>query len=188
MFGASQTSTFREFLRKTVIEQVNKNLYGTLYIGKIDGTIFTSLILRNTVLNMGKDTLLNAGKIELRTSPLQLLLKKIKIRKFEIVQADISLITDSTGRLNFSKLIPPSSPDTSKSTFPFKIEVTNFSLININLSLQRFDFAGSKAFYDVLNLNDLRVNNLRLSLNAFADIKNNEYELDLAELSLQFQH
>jgi uncharacterized membrane protein YeaQ/YmgE (transglycosylase-associated protein family) len=183
LFGASQTSTFREFLRKTVIEQVNKNLYGTLYIGKIDGTIFTSLILRNTVLNMGRDTLLNAGKIELRTSPLQLLLKKIKIRKFEIVQADISLITDSTGRLNFSKLIPPSSPDTSKSTFPFKIEVTNFSLININLSLQRFDFAGNKAFYDVLNLNDLRVNNLRLSLNAFADIKNNEYELDLAELS-----
>ena len=181
--GISQTSTFREYLRKTVVEQVNKNLYGTLYIGKIDGTIFTSLILRNTVLNMGKDTLLNAGKIEIRTSPLQLLLKKIKIRKFEIVQADISLITDSTGRLNISKLTPPSSPDTSKSTFPFKIEVTNLSLININFSLQRFDFEGSKVYYDFLNLNDFRVNNLKLSLNAFADIKNNEFELDLMELS-----
>ena len=114
-------------MRKTVIEQANKNLNGTLFIGKIDGTIFTSLILRNTVLDMGKDTLLNAVKIELRTSPLQLLLKKIKIRKFEIAQADISLITDNKGKLNLSKLIRPSSSDTSKSTFPFKIEVTNFS-------------------------------------------------------------
>jgi autotransporter translocation and assembly factor TamB len=182
-FGVSQTSTFREYLRKTVIEQANKNLNGTIYIGKIDGTIFTSLILRNTVLNMGKDTLLNADKIELRTSPLQLLLKKIKIRKFEIVQADISLIADSTGSLNISKLTRPSITDTSKSTFPFKIEVTNFNLININFNLQRFDFAGSKAHYDVLNVNDLRVNNLKLSLNAFADISNNEFELDLAELS-----
>ena len=183
-FGASQTSTFREYLRKKVIEQANKNLYGTLYIGKIDGTIFTSIILRNTVLNMGQDTLLNAHKIELRTSPLQLLLKKIKIRKFEIIQADISLITDNKGRINLSKLIPPSIPDTSKSTFPYKIEVMNFSLININFSLQRFDFAGSKTFYDVLNTNDIRLHNLILTLNAFADIDNNEYELDLKELSL----
>ena len=167
-----------------VIEQANKNLYGTLYIGKIDGTIFTSIILRRTVLNMGKDTLLNSDKIEVRTSPLQLLLKKIKIRKFEITQADISLIADSTGRLNLSKLTHPTSPDTSKSTFPFKIEVTNFNLVNINFSFQRFDFAGSRAFYDVLNMNDLRVNNLNISLNANADIKNNEYELDLTELSL----
>jgi hypothetical protein len=184
VFGASQTSTFREYLRKTVIVQANKNLNGTLYIDKIDGTIFSSLILRNTILNMGKDTLLNAGKIELRTSPLQLLLKKIKIRKLEIVQADITLIADSTGRLNLSRLTHPTSSDTSKSTFPFKIEITNFSLININFSLQRFDFAGSKAFYDVLNMNDLRLHNLNVSLSAFADIDNNEYELNLTELSL----
>ena len=184
IFSASQTSTFREYLRKTVIEQANKNLNGTLYIGKIDGTIFSSLILRNTVLNMGKDTLLNAGKIELRTSPLQLLLKKIKIRKLEIAQADFALIADSTGRLNLSGLTRPSSSDTSKSTFPFKIEITNFSLININFSLQRFDFAGSKAFYDILNMNDLRLHNINASLSAFADFDNKEYELDLKELSL----
>jgi hypothetical protein len=182
-FGISQTPTFREYLRKTVIEQANKNLNGTLYIGKIDGTIFTSLILRNTLLNMGKDTLLNARKIEVRTSPLQLLLKKIKIRKFEIVQADIALIADSTGKLNLSNLTRPSSSDTSKSTFPYKIEITNFNLININFSFQRFDFVGSKVFYDLLNMNDLRIHNLNLSLSAFADIDHNEYELDLQELS-----
>ncbi|MDR3668650.1 MAG: hypothetical protein P4L35_17555 [Ignavibacteriaceae bacterium] len=170
-------------MRKKVVEEANKNLYGTLYIGKIDGTIFTSLILRNTILNMGKDTILNAAKIELRTSPLQLVLKKIKIRKFEIAQADISLIADSTGRLNISKLTHPSSPDTSKSTFSFKVEVTNFNLININFKLQRFNFAGSNANYDLFNMNDLRITNLNLALNAFADANNDEYELDISKLS-----
>jgi hypothetical protein len=183
-FSVSQTSTFREYLRKIVVEQANENLNGTLNIGKIDGTIFTSLILRNTVLNMGKDTVLNAGKIELRTSPLQLLLKKIKVRKFELAQADISLITDSAGRLNIANLTHPAISDTTKSTFPFKIEITNFRLIDINFRFQRFDFTRSKALYDVLNINDLRVNNLKLSLSAFADIENKEYELDLTDLSL----
>ncbi|MDR3611128.1 MAG: hypothetical protein P4L27_11240, partial [Ignavibacteriaceae bacterium] len=185
IFGASQTSTFREYLRKKVIEEVNQNLYGTVYINKIDGTIFTSLILRKTILNVGKDTILNAGRIELRTSPLQLLLKKIKVRKFEITNANISLIADSTGTLNISKLLPPSKPDTSKSTFPFKIEINNFNLANINFNFQRYDYIGSRAIYDSLNMKDLRVENLNIKLNALADIKNNDYELDLTELSLK---
>jgi molybdopterin-binding protein len=183
--GISQTSTFREFLRKTVVEIANNNLNGTISIGKIDGTIFTSLILRNSVVNMGNDTLLRATTIELRTSPLQLLLKKIKVRKVEITDADISFISEYSGELNISRLIPPSKKtDTTKSVFPFKIEINNFSLSGINFNLQRYDFKGSKAFYDTLCMNDLRIRNLNLKLNALADIKNEDYELDLNELSL----
>jgi hypothetical protein len=185
ILGISQTSTFREFLRKTVVEQANKNLNGTVSIEKIDGTIFTSLILRNTVVNMGIDTLLRATAIEVRTSPLQLLLKKIKVRKFEIADADISFISDKNGVLNVSRFVPPSKKvDTSKSVFPFKIEINNFSLSGINFSLQRYDYKGSKAFYDSLYMNDLRIRNLNLKFNAFADIKNSEYEIDLGEISL----
>ena len=58
------------------------------------------------------------------------------------------------------------------------------ALINVNFNFQRYDFVGSKTFYDVLNINDFRVNELNLSLNAFADIDNNDYELDLEKLSL----
>ena len=184
VLGISQTSTFREFLRKTVVEQANKNLNGTVSIGKIDGTIFSSLILRNTVIQMGNDTLLRASVIEVRTSPLQLLLKKIKVRNFEIADADISFVAESNGKLNVSWLVPPSEKkDTSKSEFPFKIEVNNFSLSNINFSIQRFDLKGSRAYYDTLCMNDFRIRNLNLNLNALADIKSNDYQLDLGVLS-----
>ncbi len=44
--GVSQTSMFREFVRKTVMEQADKALNGTVYIEKIEGTILTSLIFK----------------------------------------------------------------------------------------------------------------------------------------------
>ena len=63
LFGITQTSTFREYLRETVLKEANSTLNGKLYIEKIDGTIFTSLLLRNTVVTMEDDTLLKAEKI-----------------------------------------------------------------------------------------------------------------------------
>ncbi len=161
--GFSQTSTFREYLRKTVVENANKALNGKISITKIDGTIFTSLVLRNTVVSMGEDTLLNASIIDVKTSPLQIFLKRIYIRKFEIKDANIRLITDSSGILNISKLIPPSPKDTTHSKFPFTIVAPNFRLTNVNFSLQDYDKVGSKQIYDELNLHDLRIRNLNLS-------------------------
>ncbi len=105
LFGISQTSTFRDFLRDKVVEEVNSTLNGKLYIGEIQGTIFTSLFLRNTVVTSGKDTILKAETIGVMTSPLQLLLKKIHIRYFEIRNASINLASDENGDLNINKAL-----------------------------------------------------------------------------------
>ena len=183
VLGFSQTSTFRNYLRNTVVEQANKALNGKISIGKIDGTIFTSLVLRNTVVSMDKDTLLNAGIIELKTSPLQIFFKRIYIRKLELKDAKVALIKDSTGELNISKLIPPSAPDTTHSKFPFKIYAADVKLTNIDLSLHDYNKANSKQYYDSLNLSDLRVSGLNLALSAAADIKEDEYELNIKKLS-----
>jgi molybdopterin-binding protein len=183
--GITQTYTFREFLREKVIEIANGELNGTLYIEKIEGTIFTSLLLRNTVVNMGKDTLLNAGIIEVKTSPLQLLFKKIKVREVLIKNTNIALIEDSTGTLNIETLLGPSEPDTTAAgEFPFNIEVASFKLVNVDFSMQRYDYVNSTAFYDSLYMNDLRVDNIDLDLYAFADINDNEYELELHHFSV----
>ena len=50
------------------------------------------LILQNTVVTMEKDTLLNAGMIELRISPLKIILKKIYVRKVEIKDTRIAFV------------------------------------------------------------------------------------------------
>ena len=111
---------------------------------------------------------------------MQLFLKKIYVRLFEIDNAEISLKKDQDGILNISKLIPPSeNPDTAKSEFPFSIQVQNFNLKGIDFSIQSFDKLNSDAIYQNLNTNDLRVNNLNLSLNAFANIRDNHFEVSI---------
>ncbi len=183
--GFSQTSTFRNYLRRTVIEKADAALNGKINIGKIDGTIFTSLVLRNTSVYMGSDTLLNAGIISVNISPTRIFWKKILIRQFELKDAKIALQKNPNGELNISGLFPPSKPDTSHSVFPFKIEVADLHLANVDFSLQNYDKIKSSEKYDNLNMKDFRVNDINLDLSASADLKNHDIELKINNLSLK---
>ena len=183
-FAVSQTSFFRNWLRETAMNAANNALNGKVYIGQLDGTIFTSLILHDTYITMDKDTLLNASRIELRTSPLQLLFKKIYVRKLELDDTRINLVRDARGELNVSKLVPPSKNiDTTSSSFPFKIIIAEMKIKNSALSLKDYNIT-STASYDSLNLHNLNVKNLNLSLSALADINNNDFEIGIHSLSL----
>lgn len=183
--GFTQTSTFREYLKDIIVTEANDALNGKLDIGKIDGTIFTSIILRNTVLTQESDTLLNASKIDIRTSPLKLMFRIIYFRKIEITDAKINLVADSTGELNISKLFPPSEeePEPTESEFPYKIQVYDLKLNNIDFSMQDYRFLNSESYYDNINTDDLRIKNLNLALGAFADIKEDYYRLHLRSFS-----
>src|SRR3989337_3720933 len=137
-FAVSQTQIFKNWLRDFIVDLANDNLNCKVSIEKLEGTIFTSLILRNTVVTMEKDTLLNAGVIELRTSPLKIFLKTIYVRKFEIKDTRVAFVEDSLGELNIAKLFPPSKEeDTTASHFPFRIEVAGFKMTNVDFSLQK---------------------------------------------------
>lgn len=184
-FAISQTSTFRNYLKDYVVEKINNSINGKLTIGQLEGTIITTIYLRNTVLSLGNDTLLNAGTIELKTSPLDLLLKRITVRKAAISNAKIRFIKESDGNLNFSGLIKKAEPDTSTSSFHFKILVSDFELRNISFYLQSYKNINNSSTYDSLNFEDLRVDNLNLRLNASADIANNKYEINLKDLFLK---
>ncbi|HSP88831.1 MAG TPA: AsmA family protein, partial [Ignavibacteriaceae bacterium] len=184
LLGITQTSTFREYLRETIIEEANSSLNGKLYIGEIEGTIFTSLVLKNTSITMDGDTLLKAETIGLMTSPLQLLLKKIHIRYFEIENASINLERDSSGEINLTKLFPPSEEDTTESEFPFVIQIANLKLENVNLSFKDYTVKTS-ADYDSFNFNDIRIKNLNMDMSAKLDISDNIYEVSLDHLSFK---
>ncbi len=182
-FAVSQTSFFRNWLREKAMTMANDALNGEVYIGQLDGTIFTSLILHDTYITMDSDTLLNASRIEVRTSPLQLLFKKIYVRKFELDDTQINLIRDSDGTLNLSKLIPPSdTTDTTSSSFPFKILVAELKIKNSGLSLRDYNIS-TKTSYDSLNFHNLIVKDLNLQLSAFADINKNDFEVGIHSLS-----
>ncbi|MCX6149219.1 MAG: hypothetical protein NTX22_01700 [Ignavibacteriales bacterium] len=181
--GFSQTKTFRNLLRDNVIEIVNANINGKLYLEKIDGTILTSLILRNTLLTLDKDTILIAKKIELQTSPLRILLKQIHIRDFSIEDAKIELMKDSSGKYNISRLAKPTPKDTSKSEFPFSIRISDLNLRNVKFKSATYENKNSIKSYPFLNLDDFRVDSLYLSLNAFINISKKDFLLNIDGIS-----
>jgi hypothetical protein len=189
LFAVSQTNTFREWLREKVITTVNESINGELFIEEIQGTIFTSLILNNTTLVQGEDTLLNSEKIEVRTSPLKMVFKIIHFRKIELTNAKISFLKDEIGALNISKLTEPSAEEVvqgttvSDSKFTFKIHVADLSLNNVEFNLQTTENKNSNKIYDNFNLDDLSLKNLNLSVDAFADISGKEFWFNVRKLS-----
>ena len=185
-FGVSQTSIFKDWLRDTVVEIVNDEIKGKLAIEEIDGTVFTSLLIKNISLtSLQNDTIVAAGNIELRTSPLKILFKNIYIRKFELKNARIHLVEESDGELNLLKMFPPSTEpdDTTSSVFPFTIEVADFALTNVDFSMQRYDKVGSTQYYQSISTDDLRITNLNVSFNAFADLNKYAYRLTINNIS-----
>lgn len=188
LFGISQTSFFKDWLRDTIVETVNESINGKLSIENIDGTIFTSLLITNVSLtDLNKDTVVQAGKIELKTSPLKILFKNIYVRKFELADAKIKLIEEEDGNLNLLKIFPSSEEpeDTTSSEFPFTIEVADFKLSNVDFSMQRFDKAGSGQFYPNITMEDLRIEDLNVAFNAFADLNKYEYRLTIDNISFK---
>jgi hypothetical protein len=188
LFAISQTSTFRDWLKEKVVTTVNGSINGNLSIESIDGTIFTSVILNNTLLLQGKDTLFSAEEIELRTSPLELVFKTIYLRKFKITNAAISLIKDENGNYNISKLSKSETTEgktkeTATTGFDYKIQVADLSFNDVNFKMQSFNNKNSTVIYDNLNGDDFRLSHIDLSLNAFINLAANDVRVAIRNFS-----
>lgn len=183
--GFTQTKTFREMLREKVIKLANEELNGKLNFESIDGTVLTSLFLRNVSIVVDNDTLLFARKIEVKTSPLQLLLKKIFVRQLLIDDVKIAMLQDQAGEWNFTKLIKPTPEDTTKSSFSFMIQANDIQFRNLSFIRQSYSNLKSRQVYSTMNTDDFRIDHLNFTAQAYADVQNSNYLLILKELSFK---
>ena len=185
LLGFTQTYTFREWLREKVIATVNEDINGKLNIESIDGTILTSIFLRNSSLTVDGDTLFFAKNIEIKTSPLQLLIKKIYFRKILFQDVKVKMLQDQNGEWNYSHLSKPKEEDTTKSSFPFIVQANDLKLKNIQFIKQTYDHLYSNEVYKNINFDDLRISDMYLAAQAFIDVDNSDYLLNLKELSFK---
>ncbi|HEX2983231.1 MAG TPA: hypothetical protein VHO28_06770, partial [Ignavibacteriales bacterium] len=184
ILGFSQTKTFRELLRENAISIVNSSINGKLNISSIDGTIFTSLILRDVSISEERDTLIAAKKIELNINPFQILLKKIYVKKLELENAKFVILQDSTGS-NLSRIFASKKePDTTAGGgFPFYIQVANLSLVNASFRKTSFEKLPVEQDYLRFESEDINIKYINLSLSAFADINNKDFEASISFLN-----
>ncbi|MBI2417525.1 MAG: hypothetical protein HYV28_06405, partial [Ignavibacteriales bacterium] len=176
--GFTQTATFREFARKQVLVILNDSINGRINFEQLDGSIFTTLIVRNATLISQGDTILSIGKVGVRLNPLRIFVKTIFVKELIIENVHANLYADSAGQYNISKVFPSSS-DTSSSEFPFTITLEKGILTNINAVLCSGIRKAEKAPVPVLDMDNLRIENLNLELSAKANITKKEFLVSL---------
>lgn len=195
-FAFTQTETFREYARNKIIETVDNSIEGKISIGKIDGSLFTSLIIRDVSLYKKQDTLATVSKIELNISPLQLLLSKIYIRNIVLDGAKFNLQNFNDGTSNLSRIFAAKSdtantqieeaalPDSTAESggFPFILVLNNLQIIESSFSLQNEQNLYSNKNYKSANFDDLRISHINLQAEAAADLAKSDFFLNLKDL------
>jgi hypothetical protein len=179
IFGFTQTKTFRNLLKEQVLIAVNDAIYGKLFIGEIEGSVLTSLKIKDVNLTLEGDTLAAFDYLNLRFNPIQLLFDRIDVRLLEINNPQIRLLQDSTLAWNIEKLAKPTEEDTTSSEFPYSIQVNKLIINNFNVIRKSYSNLSINEKVESFDLNNLAINNLNLDLTAFVDIENNEYYLEL---------
>lgn len=182
--GFSQTSTFREFLRKEIMSQVNPTINGRLFIGEIDGTIFTLIRVRQSSMTVRGDSLFSAKDIELRFSPLALLKGQILVKDLRLKDVRFFLTQNAQGLWTTDDL----SKDRTKSKkkpFPFSIQANSVRLENVYFLRKTHKNLGFKRSYDNLNTDDLEVRDICMSTYFQADVNANDFFADINFLSLR---
>ncbi len=190
--GVSQTSTFRNYLKEKIVETVNSSISGRLFIGEINGTLLTTLSIKEIALSdSSNQTIFYSDEIDIKVNPFALLTRKIHLREIAVNNAQLSILQNESGQWNLSTLSPP---DTSKptiekpkpeesSSFPFLIQANNLQLNNFRFVMQTRENVGNQKVYRYINFNDLIIDKFNLTANAIADISKNNYSLNLKRLS-----
>lgn len=182
--GFSQTATFREFLRTEVLDILNGEIKGTAHIERIDGTIFSSIILRDVSLRDSSQEIIQARKIEVFISPHKVFFKTIYIRKVQLEDVGIRLLKDANGELNIAKVFASDKPkeeDTTASPFEFQIDVADLKLTNLDVSLRSETLKNPQENYEFLNPDDLHFRRLSLDATARVNLDAKRFEFNLKD-------
>lgn len=190
-FGFSQTSTFRNYLKKTIITEINNSINGRLDIESLNGSVLTSVILKNTTLVQSRDTIFKADNIALKLKPHKIIFDIIYIRQLQLFNADVNIKQDKDLVWNIDKLAKADTlqqeipVDTVKndSPVPYTIKIDNFELSKINFNYKSFEHIDSSSSYSIINWDDLEIKNINFSASIIADLKNSIFNLQLNHLS-----
>lgn len=190
LIGFTQTAFFRNLLKDKVTQLAQSELKGTIKIGSIYGTLFSSITLREFDYEIDSIKFLQAKTIHLSINPLTLLRKKITINKIYFEELKINLVQFESGKWITQGIVKRMhEPDTTKKAkFDYDIEIKQVTFNNCQFHLKKNatkDDYFNYSYYPYLNTNDFYLSNFNLSLSAKSIFNHNDYELLLENLSFK---
>lgn len=118
----TQTGWGRDKIRTQVMGFINGKIQGKMYIGHIEGSLFSNLVVDSFAIREKNDSLfVSTGPIHLRFDPRDLLDRRIVASDVSIERAFVHIHQDSTKQWNYRKIFPsgPKGP-------PKPVTVRNF--------------------------------------------------------------
>ena len=136
-------NTHKKEVLAGVVAELNENLDGTLTIGNMEPALLQAfplvslrlenVVLRDSLYESHKHTLLNAGELSIALNALALLQGTISIKKVTVSDASIDLFTDTRGYRNTSVFRKKKRPGNSDGGgFP---ELRRIRLENVSLTV-----------------------------------------------------
>ncbi len=192
--GFMQTSTFRNYLREKVVEEVNKKINGEFYLEEIDGTILTTIELKKFGIIENGDTTLSVDEFRSSLALFPLLGKKILLREITLVNPKAKFLEIEKGKWTIADVFKKNGKtreDTVKkarasekeSSFPFVFELADFGIENGEFVYKDFNHVGADSVYRHVHFSDLKISGINFRLNAIADLSKKDFYIGIKELS-----
>jgi translocation and assembly module TamB len=93
------------------VAQVNKGIQGTMYIGRISGSIFTGMTIDTVEIRDRNDSVfVAAADVQMEYDPRDLLDRRILLRHVRLGRLTANIFEDSVGMFNFRRIFPSGPP------------------------------------------------------------------------------
>jgi hypothetical protein len=93
----SQTSWFRDWLRKYVVRQASQYVNGTVSIGSLGGNLFYGIELGDVSVDVNGEHILTLKQVELKYSVAELISQGVTVQQIRVNQPFVLLRHDATG-------------------------------------------------------------------------------------------
>lgn len=104
----TQTRWGRDQIREQAMSFINARIQGKMYIGHLQGSLFSELVVDSFAIREKNDSLfVSTGPIAIRFDPRDLLDRRIVASEVTVERAVVHILEDSTKTWNFRKIFPP---------------------------------------------------------------------------------
>lgn len=182
-----QTKTFRSYLKDKLVEEINKNINGKFSLGKIEGSLISSIILKEAKITFNEEEILYVKKLHLNYQPHNLLFKTIVINKFELDSLRFFLIRDQDSIWIFNKIFPARKDSIEKKNsqkLDYFVKIRDFKIRNCQI---RYEDELNRSVEKKNIFSSLFVNNFDLSFSASLDFAQNDYNFFLENCSFRLE-
>lgn len=143
----------RDLLVNTATKWVSKGLNGSVEIGKIEGSLLGSPVLKDVkLLDVQGNSVVHIAEVRLAYDLKTLIQKKLEVSEVVVVKPQLTLVQDANGQLNLSDVMAstgPAEPSDSGSGLPFALIIEQIVIQNGGLQIRMPALAGVREVTDI---------------------------------------